>query len=340
MLPEIDGLEACRLIKQDPELRASRVVLLTARAEEPSKLVALKNGADDFLTKPFSGVEVRTRLRNLLRAAELEKDLQRRNRELEETVAELQQTRDRLIHSEKLNALGRLAAGLLHEINNPLNYTLTALEFAKNDPLVESEDDLKEILADIDGGMQRIRGIVKELRAFAYPTKGEQVEFRLAETTDAALQMLVHETREFEIDNLVESDWIVIGSRNHITQVVINLLSNAFKALRSEALERQGRVTLSAHPKGERLVISVRDNGPGISATTMEHVFDPFYTTAEVGEGMGMGLSVCQTIIGNHGGELQVASKEGEWTEFSFDLALRPPSPGRVCSEDALAYPQ
>jgi len=337
MLPEVDGLEVCRRIKQDPELRIARIVLLTARAEEPSKLVALQNGADDFLTKPFSGVEVQTRLRNLLRSAELERDLQRRNQDLNATIEELQKTQNQLVHSEKLNALGRLAAGLLHEINNPLNYTLTALEFAKSDPVVEAEAELKETLADIDEGMQRVRGIVKELRAFAYPTKSEQVEFQLSDTIAAALHMLAHEARDFEVINLIEPGWAVMGSRNHITQVVINLLSNAFKAIRTSAVQRQGTVTLMAQAQHERVKVSVRDNGPGIPEDVIEQVFDPFYTTSDVGEGMGMGLSVCQTIIRNHGGELQVASQPGAWTEFSFDLTVKPPTVDDRYPQDTLA---
>lgn len=338
MLPEIDGLEVCRRIKQDSELRASRIVLLTARAEEPSKLVALRNGADDFLTKPFSGVEVQTRLRNLLRSAALERDLHRRNHELEDAVTELRETQDQLVHSEKLNALGRLSAGLLHEINNPLNYTLTALEFAKNDPVLETEEDLRETLADIDDGMQRIRGIVKELRAFAYPSKSEQVEFQLSETIDAALQMLAHDARGVNVENRIEPGRMVIGSRNHITQVVVNLLSNAFKAMRSTEAQRAGKVTLSARPEDERIVIAVWDNGPGISREALGRVFDPFYTTADVGEGMGMGLSVCQTIIRNHDGELTVDSKEGEWTEFRFDLTLKTSDPSGVCVDEESAH--
>lgn len=321
MLPEIDGLEVCRRIKQDAELRASRIVLLTARAEEPSKLVALQNGADDFLTKPFSGVEVQTRLRNLLHSAELEQDLHRRNRELEDTLGQLRETQDQLVHSEKLNALGRLSAGLLHEINNPLNYALTAIEFAKSDPVLENEADLRETLGDIDGGMQRIRGIVKELRAFAYPSKSEQVAFRLAEPVDAALQMLAHEARGVAVHNRVEGERVVVGSRNHITQVVVNLLSNAFKAIRVNDAQRPGEVTLTSRVEAERVVVCVRDNGTGIPKVAMDRIFDPFYTTADVGEGMGMGLSVCQTIIRNHGGELVVDSSEGQWTEFRFDLA-------------------
>ena len=328
MLPEIDGLEVCRRIKQDSELRVCRIVLLTARANEPSKLSALENGADDFLTKPFSGIEVQTRLRNLLRNANLEQDLHRRNHELEDALAQLSETQDQLIHSEKLNALGRLSAGLLHEINNPLNYTLTALEFAKNDPVVESAGDLKETLSDIDEGMQRIRGIVKELRAFAYPSKSEKIAFELSKATNAAIQIAMHEMQGIRVDNRVEPGLMVVGSHNHITQVTMNLISNAFKAIRSANTSRSGEVVISTQIEGERVSVSVLDNGPGIPDEVIDRVFDPFYTTAAVGDGMGMGLSICQTIIHNHDGELKVESRYGEWTRFSFDLKLETSTAG------------
>ncbi len=337
MLPEIDGLEVCRRIKGDADLRSSRIVLLTARAEEPSKLVALQNGADDFLTKPFSGVEVQTRLRNLKRAAELEGDLQRRNHELEDTVGQLRATQDKLVHSEKLNALGRLSAGLLHEINNPLNYTLAALDLAQNDPVLDDQEELKETLSDIDDGMQRIRGIVKELRAFAYPAKSEQVAFQLLPAIKAALNILAFEARDVRIDNAVEPDWIVIGSRNHITQVLVNLLSNAFKAMRAEAGQGPAQVSIAARAEGERIFVSVHDNGPGIDKEVLERIFDPFYTTAAVGEGMGMGLSVCQTIVRNHDGDLVVQSEPGAWTEFTFDLTRKLPAPGQAAVDEKRA---
>ena len=320
MLPEIDGLEVCRQIKQDDELCTTRVVLLTARAEEPSKLRALRNGADDFLTKPFSSIEVQTRLRNLARSAELESDLQRRHRDLKATIGELRDTQDQLIHSEKLNALGRLSAGLLHEINNPLNYTLTALEFARSDPAVAGEPELKETLDDIDDGMQRIRGIVKELRAFAYPSKNENVAFDIARAINAAYQIMAHDRGDMDVQIDIEDGLVALGSQNHVTQVIVNLMSNAFKAIRSMVGTRSGEVRIRAERSGERIVVSVRDNGPGVADDVRDRIFDPFYTTADVGEGMGMGLSVCQTIVGNHGGRLRVDSEVGVFTAFVFDL--------------------
>jgi signal transduction histidine kinase len=333
MLPEIDGLEVCRRLKTAAETRGIRIVLLTARADETSKLTALDHGADDFLTKPFSGVEVQTRLRNLLRASLLERDLQQSNTELQAALTDLRETQNRLIHSEKLNALGRLSAGLLHEINNPLNYTLTALDLARNDPAVEGDADLRDTLGDIDEGMQRIKAIVSELRAFAYPSKGDQQPMELTDLVRSALQLTHHDIHDVPVHSDIEPGIRVVASRNHVTQVLVNLLTNASKAVRAAREHRQGEIRLRAELAEERVRVVVRDTGTGIPHELQGRVFDPFYTTRDVGEGMGMGLSVCQTIVRNHGGELSVRSEPGEWTEFVFDLALAEAEAGSLMQE-------
>ncbi|HUU42085.1 MAG TPA: ATP-binding protein [Desulfatiglandales bacterium] len=133
MLPGIDGLNICKAIKEDRATRNIKVVVLTARVDEQAKISALERGADDFVTKPFSTTEIKVRLANLLRAAELEDDLRKRNVELENALKRLKDTEGQLIQSEKMNALGNLAAGLIHEINNPLNFTLPALHVARDE---------------------------------------------------------------------------------------------------------------------------------------------------------------------------------------------------------------
>jgi signal transduction histidine kinase len=331
MLPEIDGLEVCRRLKQSLATRPIRIVLLTARADETAKLSALNSGADDFLTKPFSGVEVQTRLANLLRGTRLERDLAQRNTDLNQTINELRETQARLVESEKINALGRLSAGLLHEINNPLNYALTALEVARNHPGAHGDDDLGEILQDIDEGMQRIRAITSELRAFAYPAKDQHRPFLLAEAAGSAIQLTAHESRDISIENDIARDVLALGSRTHIAQVLINLLSNAIRAVRQMAALRPPEIHVDCRLERERVVVTVRDNGEGIRPEALERIFDPFYTTQDVGEGMGMGLSICQTIIRNHGGELRARSTLGAGTEFSFDL---PRAAGRTPPEE------
>jgi signal transduction histidine kinase len=323
MLPEMDGLEVCRRIRTHAKPRPSRIMLLTARADEQSKLTALENGANDFLTKPFSTVEVLTRLRNLLENARLERDLAVRNARLEQTLKDLEATQAQLIQSEKLNALGSLSAGLLHEINNPLNYSLTALQLLGSDPSIQGDELMREIVGDIQEGMDRIRTIVSDLRAFAYPTEAEkQGAFDLNEAVESALRFTAHELKGIEVIQELPAPAWVLGSKSHLTQVFINLLANAAKATGAMTDGRVGTIRIEGEERDGRLWVRVSDNGVGMDEQTLGRIFDPFFTTRDVGEGMGLGLSICHTIVSNHQGRLTATSRPGEGTELTFDLPV------------------
>lgn len=321
MLPKIDGLQLCKKIKNEERLRFSKVVLLTARIDEESKMSALENGADDFLTKPFSTIEVRTRLDNLWKSNQLERDLEKHNKELEQALADLKAMESKLIHSEKLSAIGSLAAGLLHEVNNPLNYAITAVQMLQRDPEIKKDGDLIEMVDDIFEGMERIQHIVKDLHTFAYPDTGDKTQaFRLSDAIESSLRFTASEHKGITINDSVPEDLIVIGSNTHIVQVLINLITNASKALSSVS---EPTISIKAEPlenSTRRILISIRDNGIGISEENQSRVFDPFFTTRDVGDGLGMGLSICYTIIQNHDSTLNVTSEVGKYTEFSFDL--------------------
>lgn len=322
MLPGIDGLEVCRRIRADRTLDDTRIILLTARADESSKITALERGADDFLTKPFSSLEVRTRVRNLLRTSTLQRSLRDRNAELESTIRELETTRAQLVQSEKMNALGSLAAGLLHEINNPLNYTLTALQVAQLN-LREDDADLRDTLRDIDEGMKRIHDIVADLRAFAYPEQaGRFIAVDLADVVQTAMRFTAHARDGVSVAIDLPPEPIVTGSRSQLTQVLVNLIDNAIKAVESIRDEREPRVDITAERTRDRMRVRVRDNGVGMDVDRAGRAFDPFFTTRDVGQGMGLGLSICHTIITAHGGTIRLNSQKGAWTEVAFDLPL------------------
>ena len=333
MLPKIDGLQVCRTLKRDNDTKHIKIMLLTARIDEEAKINALKNGADDFLTKPFSKVEVQTRLRNLLQTAELENSLRIHNKELKNTLSELKQTQAQLIHSEKINALGKLTAGLLHEINNPLNYALTALQMIKREPVFVEDEVLGETFQDIDEGMNRIKSIICELQVFAHPSEANKQEiFSIKDTITSALRFTANELGDIQIIQNLHATDEVFGSRGSIVQILINLLSNASKAIAAVPSQenRKGLITISSDARDNRLFIRVRDNGIGIEQDIIQNIFDPFFTSRDVGEGMGLGLSICHTIAKNHGGQLTVASEHGNWTEFSFDLQIA----AEACASD------
>lgn len=322
MLPKLNGLEACKILKSDPDLGLTKVILLTAKTDEQSKITALSNGADDFLTKPFSSTEVLSRISNLLENRKLQENLVDSNDELKEALVKLKEAQNKLIHSEKINAIGNLSAGLLHEVNNPLSYAMTAIGFLKSSPAVSSDVDLTDIVKDIEEGMTRIKTIVSDLRAFAHPEEADkQVDFVVGEAIENAIRFTAHDCKSVEIKNNIDSELKAVGSNSHIVQVLINLITNACKAIaKREDGDKNGLIEFRSEICGNRVKIFVKDNGVGMNEETMNKIFNPFFTTNEVGQGVGLGLSISHTIIQNHGGSLGVTSKEGEGAEFSFDL--------------------
>lgn len=323
MIPKIDGLAVCQIVKRQEDLSSTKVVMLTARVDDDAKLRALENGADDFVTKPFSSLEIKTRLRNLCQAGKLEKDLKTRNADLEATMRRLGETEAQLLHSEKLNSLGTMAAGLLHEINNPINFAGTALSLVMVNPALEADPDLKEMIVDIHDGFRRIQTIVSDLRLFSAPTKAESRKpFHVATAVQHALRFTASERSGMKIATDLPDTDLVNGNESQIVQVLVNLLLNAARAIRKQTKERQGAIAVAGSIRDERLTLTIRDNGCGIPASRVSRIFDPFYTTGDVGVGTGLGLSISHSIVASHGGRLSARSEEGEWTEITFDLPL------------------
>lgn len=322
MMPGKDGLAVCRELRENPENRDLKILMLTARIDEKSKIDALKSGADDFLTKPFSSVEVLTRVGNLLRSGCLQRDLRSRNSELMEALEKLSRTESMLIQSEKMNAIGSLSAGLLHEINNPLNYTLTAISFARRNQDSLSED-IREVLADVEEGMMRVRDVITHLRNFAYPEKpGAESVFPLEQAFWAAHRLAARELEGIHLDVDFGEDVIVRAQNTQLTHVFINLLSNAAKAMEENPPSGQRTILVRGRAVDEMAVVEFSDNGPGISGKNLNRVFEPFFTTRDVGKGMGMGLSICHTIMETHQGSIRVGNRSEGGAVFTLSLPL------------------
>ena len=252
----------------------------------------------------------------------LRHELDVNNTELASTIKKLQETEVQLVQSEKMNALGKLSAGLLHEVNNPLNFTFMALQLAEQE--AAENESLLGTLKDIGQGMSRIRGVISDLRAFAHPTTGtEQESFGIEEALVSAQRLCAHELGEIPVcpDHL--SGITALGSKTQIIHVFMNLLVNSAHALRKKG-HPSPEITVSCRVEDKRLRVNVRDNGTGVRPADLPRLLEPFFTTKDVGEGMGLGLSICHTIVKNHGGTVQITSDEGQWTQVSFDLPLEP----------------
>lgn len=331
MMPEKDGLQVCRELRERTSTRSIPVVLLTARADEKTKIDCLAAGASDFLAKPFSLTEVQVRLKNLVDSRLYQKELATQKQQLEAALEQIKETESLLVQNEKLASLGRLSAGLIHEINNPLNYARQGLHIISRSGklLPESERaDFAETLKDVEDGVNRVVQIISDLRGFTRNTNEVGHGFQLKPTVDTALRFFAHEwkdgvKREVEVPEELE----IRGDSNQFVQVLINLVQNALDAMGDKAYPEGESpcLRISAAARGGKVVLTVKDNGPGIPREIRDKIFDPFFTTKDVGKGMGLGLSICNNIITSHGGRVEVRSEPGQFTEFILEFLAADP---------------
>ncbi len=237
---------------------------------------------------------------------------------LETANERLQRVQDELVRSEKLASVGRLAAGLAHEVGNPLAAVIGYTELlAQGLDDAEVEEDL---LARSQRELERIRAILADLLDYARP--GTQ------ETVDADVRMLLEEavrrvgvspgTRDVEVSVEVEDDLPPVRVEpDKIQQVLLNLLLNAGAAMGGE-----GRIRLAAQLVKGQVVIRCEDNGPGFGPTDLPHVFDPFFTTKEPGEGTGLGLAISLRIVEEQGGWIRAENSEGGGACVQFGLPV------------------
>ncbi|MEO1618363.1 MAG: HAMP domain-containing sensor histidine kinase [Planctomycetota bacterium] len=264
--------------------------------------------------------------RNRFEAYCLNRDLAIEEELRRKSIVRLQDTEQQLVHSEKMRAIAGVAAGLLHEINNPVNFSLMAIKVLKK--RVKTDEDAMETVTDIEAGVNRISQIVTDLRSFAHPEQvANQAPFRLREAVDTAIRFLTHELPEGRVvlKDKEELGREVVGAQSHIVQVILNLLLNAEKAIRPRQDATTCRITIESQVRDQRAFISVKDMGIGMDASQLKLVREPFFTTRS-GEGLGLGLGICEAIIRTHGGSLEIQSEPGAGTTVTFDLALHAPA--------------
>ncbi len=329
MMPEKDGVQACRELKKQVSTQAIPVVLLTARADEDTKFSALDAGASDFLTKPFSNTELHVRVKNLIESHQFQRELIRQKSALETTLEQLKETEGQLVQNEKMASLGRLSAGIIHEINNPLNYAVQALYLlkAKKDRLPDQErEKFVETVTDIEDGVNRVQRIVSDLRSFTHPKAGGSVDLiGLKEILSNALRFLGHELKDrVKVEIEVPEDQQVLADRNKMIHVFVNLIQNSSDALKEKNFDgEEPLIWIKSRFENGKVFIQVRDNGSGINPENLDKIFDPFFTTKDVGQGMGLGLSICYRILREQGGRISARSEKGKFTEFTLELPAK-----------------
>ena len=230
---------------------------------------------------------------------------------------------EKLIQSEKMAAMGQMASGIAHEINNPLNSILGYATY-----LLETMDGSsgRDELNRIAKGAERCKGIVKRFLELARETPMEMKTIDLEKVVEDVLFMCNHalSSQGIEVIKNVESDLWIDADKGHIEEVLINIVLNA-----CDAMPAGGRLSIEAHRENSFIKVNISDTGCGIPQENLQKIFDPFFTTKEPGKGTGLGLAVSHTIIKNHGGNIDCHSIVGKGTQFLITLPLTLPSPHR-----------
>ncbi len=314
MMPGIDGLELTRRLREDPATRHVPILMLTARGDLEDRVQGIETGVNAYLTKPFSPKELVTLARQLVQA--------------EEETAEL-------VLAQRMESLETVAAGLAHEMNNPLNYVKNALARVRLDaeealamagaagrPVPEGERErlavlsrrLRELLGVADSGLRRIGGTVELMGRYGRAGfRREPVPVDAWEAVRTVVAVVLPATgRGATVELEFQGDGTLECVPEEFNQVLANLVQNAVEA----APEEGGRVVVRGDADGTALRLSVRDNGPGVPPEARARLFTPFFTTKGPGRGTGLGLTIARRVVKSLGGTLQLASAAGEGAEF------------------------
>ena len=235
-------------------------------------------------------------------------------------IYEIMEKQKQLIHSRKMAAVGTLTSGIAHELNNPLNNISITTEALIDDIDTLEQDEVRGMLNDIFVQVDRAGGIVRNLLDFTRLEKPEQEAISVGGLIQSTLNLVNNERRLAGVDvrlSLGDDLPKIKGNFRNLQQVFLNIFLNSI-----QAMPKGGTLDVHTGQVNQFIRVDVSDNGSGISKENIEKVFDPFFSTKDVGKGTGLGLSVSYGIVQNLGGRITVESEEGKWTTFSVFLPV------------------
>lgn len=236
-------------------------------------------------------------------------------------VRELERRQDQLVQSQKLSSIGTLAAGIAHQLNNPLNNISTSCQIATDEFGVGDPEMVKRMLKNIEQETYRARDVVQGLLEFSRVREFSLRNADLSDTVDRAVKLVrSHVPAPIAITVDIPKELVLPMDVQRLQEVLLNMLINAI-----QAIEGEGRIDISASiaRSAEEAIITISDTGMGITDAIKDRLFDPFYTTKEEGQGTGLGLSIAYGIIQQHNGRITVESSPGEGASFHIHLPLQ-----------------
>jgi signal transduction histidine kinase len=358
-MPGLDGFQTCKKLKELPETKHIPIIFITALTDSAEKVKGFSFGAVDYITKPFHRQEVLARINLHLKLQELNQNLARQNEQLQQeidkrikiesnlkkTLVKLKKMQKQIVAQEKLASLGRLAAGIAHELKNPLNFINNFAQLSNkylkklsnqlskldNSELTKVEENIKtlsEILPAIQEQGEKANKIITSLLFHSNINEKERICIEinsfLSEIVSTTFNYHRQKYPEFnpkiEINYTEPNNKIMIFPKS-LTRAIINIIDNACYSLHQKQKKLNSdfipELIITTKNLETTLEISIRDNGDGIKPELKNKIFEPFFTTKPTSEGTGLGLFLTHDIIvGQHQGQLNLNSEKGLYTEI------------------------
>jgi len=375
MMPGINGFEVCKTIKKNPKTKEIPVLFITALADTDNKLAGFKAGGEDYITKPFFKEEVLARVNVFIERQKVQKTLVVSNAKLEDwtrTLEEevrartlkLQQMQSQIIMQGKIASIGQLAAGIAHELNNPINFIYTNFITLQNnfkglkkvihsyqtlaekpevrqahveliDTIREQENEmhLDFVMNDLDILFDETReGFKRSSCMRDFSRTDHTQDFAIFDINKGIQDTLAIARNEYKYHCEIETDFGHLEPieciPQQLNQVFLNIIVNAAQAVKLENQDDMGVIAIQTMMKGDKIYCTISDNGPGISDEIKTRIFEPFFTTKDVGMGTGLGLSIAYDIIVNkHDGTLEAENNHPRGTQFIICLPCKKDMP-------------
>jgi signal transduction histidine kinase len=341
-MPEMDGMQLLHAIRTN----YPRIAVIIATAfYEYSYMDVIKAGAIDYISKPFTRDEFQAKVCRVVREQQLQIKLRQDLIEQQKNEEEKINLHAIIYQQEKMATIGQLAAGVAHEINNPIGFITSNLgtlqkyagklldyttsienglgpdeirQLRKKLKIDLITEDINDLISESIEGATRLKEIVQNLKSFSRVDEKEQKEVNLNDCLEQTIKVIWNELK-YKVKLLKDYGELPLTRcyPQLLNQVFMNLLINA-----SHAIEEQGEITIRTNQDGEHVFVIVSDTGCGIPQENLNRLFEPFFTTKGVGKGTGLGLSIANEIIKKHNGEISVESEVGIGSTFTIQLPI------------------